>query len=101
MERPKSTVGMVYDMSQWFPEKGAAKTRPVIHQIMVQLPLEGSGDVPFTVFYYASERLWRVEGICRSGQDFQAALGVALENHWWDYDPDNALEAPRKRRSGS
>lgn len=101
MERPKSTVGMVYDMSQWFPDKGAVKTRPAIHQWVIQRPLTPGGDVPFTVFYYASDRLWRVDGVLRPDQDAVTALGIALENHWWDYDPDNALEAPRKRRSGS
>lgn len=87
MDRPKSTVGMVFNPAAWYPDKGAAKTRPLIVRVMVQMPLEPQGRVPFTAWYEADGRLYRVEGVAAENADVPDAIYHALEAHWWRYDP--------------
>lgn len=83
MQRPKTTVGMVFDPQKWLAEKGDEKTRPSIDKVVFQRPLDPEGRVPFTVFYYADDRLYRVEGVAPEKVDIADAVAEALESHWW------------------
>lgn len=94
MERPKTSVNMEWYPLAWFPEKTDEKTRPELVKIIVQRPLDPDGRVPFTVFYWADERLYRVDGVAPEGANVMEAMGHALEAHWWRTDPLKGLEGP-------
>jgi len=94
MDRPKTTVGMKFDPGQWTLDKGAEQTRPGIHQLLVQRPLEPEGEFKFTAIYQADGRLHRVDGIVPAGWALNDVLFDALESHWWRYKP---MEAAARR----
>lgn len=89
--RPKTTIGMKFDPSQWGLGKGVEKTRPGVYKLMVQQPLDPEGEFPFTAWYLADGRLYRVEGQVAYGQPLDEALYWELEKHWWRHDPADGL----------
>jgi hypothetical protein len=88
MDRPKTTVSMSFDPSQWVQVKGAEKTRPSIHQLVLQKPMFAGAEIPFTAFYQADGRLYRVDGTASDSAEIEFAVLNALERHWWRLGPE-------------
>lgn len=96
MDKPKTTIGMKFDPSQWDTGKGVAQMRPGISRLYIQPALDPGDELLFTVEYQANGRLFRVEG--RAPRDAVLAEYVfhALERDWWKL---SAEEAPAPRDS--
>lgn len=94
MNRPRTTINMDFDPEKWLTEKGDEKLRPALTQVIYQKPLDPDGPVPFTAFYFADDRLYRVSGVAPDRSDVAGAIAFELEKHWWRYDPGDDLELP-------